>query len=140
MINNIHNLFPCGLQHFPCSYLGVPLSLHKLSKTDLQPLVDRVGDCLPTWKSSLFNRAGRVALTKSTLSAIPIHTSIAIGLPPWTIKTINKFRKAFIWTGTKTVSNGKCLVAWRKVCRPSDMGGLGIPDLNLLGFALRLQW
>ncbi|GJN00644.1 hypothetical protein PR202_ga17840 [Eleusine coracana subsp. coracana] len=139
-LTSIQSFFPCQLKHFPCTYLGVPLSIKKLTKAQLQPLVDRVGDYLPTWKSRLLNRAGRAALTKVTLSAVPIHLSISVGLPPWTIKAIDKFRKGFIWTGTCAVSNGKCLVAWRKACRPSDMGGLGILDLTLLGYALRLRW
>ncbi|XP_066344119.1 uncharacterized protein [Miscanthus floridulus] len=31
-------------------------------------------------------------------------------------------------------------IAWPIVCSPKDHGGLGIPDLKLLGFALRLRW
>jgi hypothetical protein len=32
------------------------------------------------------------------------------------------------------------LHAWPIVCSPKDHGGLGIPNLKLLGFALRLRW
>lgn len=35
---------------------------------------------------------------------------------------------------------GRCTVAWEKVCRPIDMGGLGIPSIRLQGIALRLRW
>ncbi|GJN01148.1 hypothetical protein PR202_ga18388 [Eleusine coracana subsp. coracana] len=56
------------------------------------------------------------------------------------MRAIEKFRKAFIWTGTDAVSGGKYLVAWRKACRPSNIGGLEILDLNILGYALRLCW
>lgn len=38
------------------------------------------------------------------------------------------------------MAGGKCKVAWTTVCSPRDLGGLGIPDLRLLGFALRLRW
>jgi hypothetical protein len=39
-----------------------------------------VASRLPTWKSGLVTNAGRALLTKVTLSAIPIHISIASGL------------------------------------------------------------
>jgi hypothetical protein len=31
-------------------------------------------------------------------------------------------------------------VAWRITCSPKDLGGLGVPDLCVMGFALRLCW
>ena len=35
---------------------------------------------------------------------------------------------------------GHCLIAWSKVCRPHELGGLGISDLKSLGWALRVRW
>lgn len=32
------------------------------------------------------------------------------------------------------------MVAWPTVCRPTDLGGLGIPDLRLTGIALQTRW
>lgn len=48
--------------------------------------------------------------------------------------------KAFVWQGTTSVTAEKCMVAWQKVCRPTEMGGLGIPNLKLQGQALRIRW
>jgi hypothetical protein len=44
----VQQCFPCQLVHFPCKYLGVPLSIYKLKKSYLQPLVDSMVDRLPT--------------------------------------------------------------------------------------------
>lgn len=74
----VQHLFPCQLAHFPCKYLSVALSIFRLTKADLQPLVDSIADQLPTWKARLMSRAGRTTLVKSTLSAVPVHTAIAI--------------------------------------------------------------
>jgi hypothetical protein len=41
------SLFPCQLMDFPLKYLGIPLSVRKLDKFTLQPLVDRMADMLP---------------------------------------------------------------------------------------------
>jgi len=38
------------------------------------------------------------------------------------------------------VAAGKCKVAWETVCRPTELGGLGVIDLRRAGFALRVRW
>jgi hypothetical protein len=47
------------IEEFPIKYLGLPLSFKKLTKTQLQPFIDRLTDLLPGWKSELMTRAGR---------------------------------------------------------------------------------
>jgi hypothetical protein len=131
--------FPRAVVPFPCTYLGVPLSLRKLCRIEEQALVDAVSLYVP-WKSGLLTHAGRVLLTKVTLSAIPVHISIACCLSGWVIEQIDKRRRAFLWSGTETTTGGKCKVAWPFVCRPTSLGGLGVTDLRFFGFALRLRW
>jgi hypothetical protein len=36
---------PCQITEFPCKYLGVPLSPHKLTKAQVQPIIEKTG-CL----------------------------------------------------------------------------------------------
>jgi len=91
--------FPGKIDPFPIHYLGIPLGLRKLSKAALQPLIDKVASRLPAWKANLLNRAGRTVLIKSTLSAIPTHTALAVSLSPWAIKCIDAIRRAFLWKG-----------------------------------------
>jgi hypothetical protein len=43
----VQSLMPCGISTFHCRYLGLPLSLHKLSRQQFQPIVDRIADQLP---------------------------------------------------------------------------------------------
>jgi hypothetical protein len=111
----MQRLFPCQLTQFPCKCLGIPLSVHKLKKADLQPLIDVVADQLPTWKASLMARAGRTSLVKAVLSVFPIHVSIAVEIAPSIYKAIDKLRRAFIWIGSATACGSRCLVTWPKV-------------------------
>ena len=132
--------FPGKFDPFPICYLGIPLGLSKLCKNALQPLVDKVASRLPTWKAGLINRAGRTVLIKSTLSAIPIHTAMAVKISPWVIKCIDGYRRGFLWSGAESAKAGHCRLAWLRVCRPTELGGLGIVDLHRFGYALRLRW
>lgn len=140
MVAKVQHVFPCVLAPFPCKYLGIPLSLTRLRRADEQLLVDFIATGIPTWKSGLLTNAGRTLLTKVTLSAIPVHISIACCLSEWAFSQIDKCCRAFLWASSETVSGGKCRIAWTRVCRPTCLGGLGVVDLRFFGYALRLRW
>jgi hypothetical protein len=44
--------FPCQQAQFPIKYLGVPLSVWKIPRSSLQPMLDKVADKLPPGKGS----------------------------------------------------------------------------------------
>ncbi|WVZ79973.1 hypothetical protein U9M48_027494 [Paspalum notatum var. saurae] len=132
-INRAGDILSCSVGSFPCSYLGIPITLTKPTKADLLPLIDKVANKLPGWKAPLLNRAGRLVLVKSVLSTIPIHVMLALDLPKWVVKAIDKKRRGFLWKGQEQ-ANGANLQ------RPYQFGGLGIHDLERLGWALRLRW
>ncbi|WVZ66620.1 hypothetical protein U9M48_015811 [Paspalum notatum var. saurae] len=144
------NLSKCSATPIACSvdetaivvnfYLGVPLHIKKLRKVDEQSIIDKVAARIPKWKGNLLNLAGRTVLVKSTLSAIPIHTAIATCLSPWAIGAIDKLRGSFLWSGSAISVAGRCKVAWPRLCRPIEYGGLGILDLRLMGLALLVRW
>jgi hypothetical protein len=138
-VARVRDILSCQIEGFPCLYLGVPLSIRKLRRSDEQPLIDKVVARIPTWKGKLLNIASRTALVKATMSAIAVHMSIALCLSPWALDSIDKLRRAFLWCGSDTVGGGKCKVAWEIVCRPKDLGGLGVSDLRRTGIALRVR-
>lgn len=53
---------------------------------------------------------------------------------------IDKLRSGFLWKGCKDVKGKHCLVNWQKVCMPLICGGLGIPNLEVMGWSLNLRW
>jgi hypothetical protein len=79
-------------------------------------------------------------MVKVVLTAVPIYILIALDLPKWVLKAIDKKRRGFLWKGHQHANGGNCLVAWEKVQRPVEYGGLGIHNLELLGWALRIRW
>nr|AAL79728.1 hypothetical protein [Oryza sativa Japonica Group] len=74
------------------------------------------------------------------ISSIPIYLLIALDAPKWVIKGIDKIRRGFLWAGKVSTHGGKCRVAWGGVCAPKCYGGLGVPDLDRMGIALRSRW
>jgi hypothetical protein len=125
---------------FPCRYLGLPLSLHKLSRQQFQPFVERIADQLPNWKANLMSRAGRRIQVQHVLTGMTVYLAMAMDIPQWALDAIDKIRKGFLWRGRKEAKGGHCLVAWGKVCRPLQLGGLGISSLPELCWALRMRW
>jgi hypothetical protein len=90
------------------------------------------------------NKTGRLTLIKTTLTAMPIYTPINLELQIWLLKGMTKLMKGFLWSGTEVEQGGggggKCLVAWSKVQRPLELGGMGVLDLQLMDRALHTRW
>jgi hypothetical protein len=75
-------------------------------------------------KAQPLNLAGRTVLVKFVLSAIPTYLLIAINIPQWVIKSIDKIRRGFLWKGRKEVNGDSCLVPWEIVTRPLSYGSM----------------
>lgn len=132
--------FPCQVQHFPCQYLGLPLSIKALTKNEIMPLILKIVKKLPAWKGKFLNRAGRLNLVNMVLSSIPTYHMTVFALKKWAIKKIDKIRRNFFWKGAEEINSGHCLVRWKKVKRPKKQGELGVLDLEMFGRALTLRW
>ena len=75
--------FPCPVVEFPVKYLGLPLSLKKIPKSHIRPVIEKVAAKLPPWHGSLMNKSGRLVVVKSVATAVPIYMLMANNLPPW---------------------------------------------------------
>lgn len=127
---------------FPCTYLGLPLHFWRLPRTLTQPLVQKVASRLPGWKHKFFTYPERETLLKSVLAAIPTYFLTSFNLSKWAIRSIEKLMRSFLWRGKdyEKLHGGHCLVRWATCCRPKQMGGLEIKDLEKHNRALRLRW
>jgi hypothetical protein len=131
--------FQCPIQAFPCVYLEMPLSDRRLTKA-LQP------GCGQTRKqskgmdqdNSLFGCSialGQTCVVGHDYLSSPSHR------PARVVHQSNiKLHRGFLWNNDEIASGGKCLVRWAAICRPVELGGLGISTLQARGNALRVRW
>ena len=136
----ITNELGCPIVELPMTYLGIPLTIRRPISAQLQAVVERVADQLPSWKTGLMNKTGWLALVKSVLCAIPIHQLLVYAPAKKIIKQLEKICRGFLWTGRANANGDHCHVNWRRVCRPIALGGLSVTDIECAGLALRLRW
>jgi hypothetical protein len=106
----------------------------------VQPYIDQIADQLQGWKANLLTKAGRRVQVQFVLTGMLIYLFMSVEFPAWAIKVIDKIRHGFLSRGHKDALGGHCLIAWPKVCRPKELGGLGISDLKTLGWSLKMCW
>lgn len=123
----------------PQTYLGLPLSNVKLPLSAFAPLIAKVDKYLASWQALLLSTAARVVLINSVLAGIPTYAMGAMLLPPGVVTAIDARRRAFLWTGSDSVSGAQCLVAWDNVCRAKEDGGLGIKQLDTQNACLLMK-
>jgi hypothetical protein len=89
--NRVQQELPYQLLDFPCRYLGLPLTLKRLSRFQIQPFIDRIADQLPGWKADLLSKPGRKTLVQYVFTSMLIYLAMAIDIPAWGWKAVDKF-------------------------------------------------
>lgn len=129
-----------NISSFPQTYLGLPLSPHKLPPSAFQPVIDRCDMYLAGWCALLLSRGGKLVLLSTVLDNLPTYFMLCFSLPIQVLEAIDKRRRNFFWSKDDTCSGAKCLVAWDKVCTPKEAGGLGVKNLRAQNFCLLLKF
>lgn len=78
-------------------------------------------------------------MLKNLLSNMAIYMMSVFSMPASVEKRLNKIMRDFLW-GSNTIDKKYVLVAWDKVCRTKEEGGLGIRQLRLTNDALLCKW
>lgn len=77
------NYFQCLRTEFPIAYLGLPLSIRCLRKTDLWPLIEKFYGKLKGWKPKLLTTGGRlILLARCSWRSLSMF-SLSSNFPNW---------------------------------------------------------
>ena len=123
------------------TYLGLPLSHKRPSRTQVQFVIEKVRNKLAKWKTRFLSKAGRLCLIKSTLSTIPAYYMQATLLPSATLKELDSVCNNFLWGGTNEKKKIH-LVGKDHTFQPRNRGGLGIREQEKMNraYMAKLGW
>jgi hypothetical protein len=115
--------------------LGVPLHFDKLSREELQPLVDKILKRIAGWRGKLLSLAARALLVKTCLSSIPVYLLSFLKFPKWAIKLLNTQMGNCLWNDLESAHRYH-LANWELVSMCKEFGGLGLPSIRDLNICL----
>jgi hypothetical protein len=119
-ITTVQEYIPCELFDLPSKYVGLPLSLKKLTKTKFSLLLTRSQTVFQDGKADLLTPDGRRILVQFVITSMLVYLAMAVDNPPqWAIKEIDKIRRRF-FSRRKKANSGHCLVAWLRTCNPPE--------------------
>jgi hypothetical protein len=88
-LESVTDSLPCPVTSMPCTYLGLPLAIQKLRRTDWQPVLDKLATKLSTWKASL-TMEGHVIYVQVVMTTSVIYQLMALDLEPWFLQAVEK--------------------------------------------------
>ncbi|KAJ4799714.1 RNA-directed DNA polymerase (reverse transcriptase)-related family protein [Rhynchospora pubera] len=119
-------------------YLGALLTKNNSGRRTGNMLLERLKAKLTGWRSDMLSHAGRLVLIKSVLLSIPLFFMSVEIIPKGLIKQMESLIAKFFW-GKTDKNRYLSLVAWARICQPTDKGGLGVRQLQSFGDALFLK-
>ncbi|KAH7515208.1 hypothetical protein FEM48_Zijuj10G0002700 [Ziziphus jujuba var. spinosa] len=123
-------------------YLGNSLVLGRNKTKEFFRLKEKVNCRLEGWNKHLLSKAGKATLIKSVLQAIPSYIMTTHLLPTGICDDLDALVRKFWWKSNPKTSGYLALKAWKDICKPKDLGGLGFrrfKDINLSLLA-KLGW
>jgi hypothetical protein len=103
--------------------------MKKISRSHLQPIIQRIDSRLPGWMPRMLGAGSRIQLINSVLSAIPNYFMACIKWDKTSTDAIDKLTRGFLWKNRRDILGGHCLLSWEVVTMPKEQGGLGIRNL-----------
>lgn len=95
----IANMLNCKVGVLPLVYLGIPVSDKHLGVQSLSGVSDKVRKRLQPWKGKHMSYGGRLMLTNTSLSSLPVYTMGVYRLQETIHQRLDTIRANFFWQG-----------------------------------------
>ena len=113
----------CKIGSLSMTYLELPLSDRNVGAKSLEGPLTKMRKKLQPWKGKNLSSRGRLMLTNSSLSSVPIYLMGMYRLYETNHQHMDSIRSKFFWRGD--VEKFKYhMVKWEALIRPKDYGGL----------------
>ncbi|GAA0147841.1 reverse transcriptase [Lithospermum erythrorhizon] len=107
----------------PFSYLGIPIYKGKKQIFLFEDLVERIRARLASWSSNFLSFGGRITLSQSVLTVLPVYYLQVMQMPAQVTQQIHRIFNKFLWDGTPWCK-------WSTACAPFEEGGLNLRPLQ----------
>lgn len=121
-------------------YLGTPLGQDIDSRQLHSFVIEKVKGRINSWSAKTLSFSGKILLIRHILQAIPIYYLMSMPIPARTAKLVASILKDFLWGFNETGGRKNPLEAWKKICEPRQIGGLGVKIIPAHSKALLSKW
>lgn len=129
----------CKVGKLPFTYLGLLIGGNSSGLDLWEPIMDRMGKKLATWKSKMLSIGGRLTLLKASLTSLPVYFMSLFRMPKGIADKIGKLQRQFLWGGSPEKS-ALYLAPWKLIVLPKQFGGLGVGNIIHKKFSLLFKW
>ena len=129
----------CDTMVSPFIYLVMPVGGSHKCGAFWNGVIEKVQSRLSRWKGRILSMAGRICLIRFVLSSIPLFFMSLFSLPFGVARKLIRIQRVFLW-GWGADGRKIAWASWNLVCKPRELGGLGIIDPKLFNLALMGKW
>ncbi|KAL0409524.1 UNVERIFIED_CONTAM: putative mitochondrial protein [Sesamum radiatum] len=115
-------------------YLGLPTVIGRSKRAVFDHIKSRIWEKMQHWRSKLLSQAGRTVLLKAVIQAVPAYVMSVFRITNSLLRELESMMANFFWNHGQPRKIH--WVAWRKVCRAKDEGGLGLRNLKAFNWAM----
>src|SRR4051812_3421999 len=99
----------------------------------------KVGNRVMPWRGRYNTQEGKVALINACLSSLPMFLMGFYLLSGGIHAGFDKHKGAFYWNSADNKRKYR-MVKWKLICRPKNLGGLGIINTAVMNKCLIIKW
>lgn len=117
-------------------YLSLPSLVGRSKKKVFNFVKERVWQRVQGWSNNKLSRAGKAVMIRNVAQSIPSYCMSCFLIPKSLSQEIEKIMNGYWWKSNSSNSRGICWMAWNRLCKSKNRGGLGFTDLHGFNVAL----